>query len=464
MSEKKDTGLQERDIKVHKVPFSQKAYYGISIAGFTFIGSMIDGAMLKYYTDFILFPAILYGIVQLIFAFINAVNDPVIGYVSDRTIPVEGKGKRKVWLFRSIPLVAIGYFLMIFMNPDVPHIAIFIMLFIGLAIHDTGHAMFSINRRSLLITVTDDDNERASLVTISLVFQTILGIFSYLLILIFLTGTTPLPVLYIMFAIVGVLGVGIIILGVKGIKEPPKLYNGQTLPKLKQLIKDVFKSKTFIFYIVFQFVMGAISSTVITFQLFYFEDVIKATGTEVALASGLTLPFTFLAYYLVQVITKKFGARKTLLIFITISIIAFLGLLLTRIFVLSIIFYLIVNMGNAAFWILSTPIFGNVIDEYELKTGNRNEGTFMGINAIFITPNKQGMIFLFTLIITFMGYNGAAEVQTESAVLGIQLGVALVPILLLIIGFLILLFFPLQGEKLAEVKREIKKLYDERLE
>jgi Na+/melibiose symporter-like transporter len=96
MSEKKDTGLQERDITFHKVPFSQKAYYGISIAGFTFIGSMIDGAMLKYYIDFLLFPALLFGFVQLIFAIINAINDPIIGYFSDRTMPVEGKGKRKI--------------------------------------------------------------------------------------------------------------------------------------------------------------------------------------------------------------------------------------------------------------------------------------------------------------------------------------------------------------------------------
>ena len=464
MSERKHEGLQERDIAFHKVPFSQKAYYGISIAGITFIGSMIDGAMLKYYTDFILFPALLFGFAQLIFAIINAINDPVIGYYSDRTIPVEGKGKRKIWLFRSIPLVAIGYFLMIFINPDVPHIVIFFMLFIGLAIHDTGLAMFNINRGSLLITVTDDDNERASLVTVSLVFQTILGIFSYLLLLIFLTGTTPLLVLYIMFTIVGVLGVGVGFLGVRGIKEPTKLYSGQTFPRLKQLIKDVFKSRTFIFYIVFQFVMSAVSSTVITFQLFYFEDVIKVAGTEVALVSGITLPFTFLAYYLVQAITKRLGARKTLLIFITMSIIAFLGLLLTRIFILSIIFYLIVNMGNAAFWILSNPIFGNVIDENELKTGNRNEGTFLGINAIFITPNKQGMIFIFTMIITLMGYSGGAVSQTESAVLGIQIGTALVPMILLIIGFLILLFFPLRGEKLQEVKKEIKEIYDKRLE
>lgn len=463
MSEKEDEGLQERNNTFHKVPFSQKAYYGISIAGFTFIGSMIDGAMLKFYTDFILFPALWFGIVQLLFAIINAINDPIIGYYSDRTTPVEGKGKRKIWLFRSIPLLGIGYFIMIFTSPDVPHIAIFIFLLIAFAVHDTGSAMNGINRGALMITVTDDDNERASLVAVSLVFQTILGIFSYLLILLFITGTTPLPVLYIVFTIVGVIGVGVALLGVNGIKEPSKLYYGQTFPKFKQLIKEVFKSKTFIFYILLQFVMGAVTSTVITFQIFYFEDVVGVAGTTVALVSGITLPFTFFAYYLVQVVTKKLGPRKTLMIFITISITAFLGLLLTRIFVLSIIFYLIVNMGNAAFWILSNPIFGNVIDEYELKTGNRNEGTFMGINAIFITPNKQIMIFLFTLIISFMGYNGAAVNQTESAVLGIQLGTALVPLIFLIIGFLVLLFFPLRGEKLEELKKAIKEIYDKRL-
>jgi Na+/melibiose symporter-like transporter len=120
-------------------------------------------------------------------------------------------------------------------------------------------------------------------------------------------------------------------------------------------------------------------------------------------------------------------------------------------------------MGNAAFWILSTPIFGRVIDEYELKTGNRPIGTFNGINAIFITPNKQIMIFLFTLIISFMGYNGAAEFQTERAIRGIQFGVAYIPIILLIIGFLILLYFPLRGEKLKEVKKDIKEIYEKRL-
>ncbi len=433
------------------------------MAGVTFIASIIDGAMLKYYTDFILFPAILFGIVQLMFGVWNAVNDPIIGYYSDKTMPVEGKGKRKIWLFRSIPFMAIGYFLLIFMNPDVPHMVIFIIVLIGLAIHDTGYAIFSINRGSLLITVTDEDSERSSLVVVSLIFQTIIGIFAYLIPLLFLIGTTPLWFLSIMFTIVGVIGVAITFLCVRVIKEHLKLYSGKTFPELKQLLKEVFKSKAFILYSFFAFVMGAVSSTAMAFQLYYFEDVTKNTGSEVALVSAITLPFTFLAYYLVQITSKKLGVRKSLLIFIVISIIGFLGLFLTRIFILAIIFYLIINMGNAAFWILSLPLLGNVIDDYELKTGNRNEGTFIGILAIISTPSKSIMIFIFTLIITAMGYSGGALVQTEEAVLGIQLGAALVPLIFLIIGFLVLLFFPLRGEKLEELKKAIKEIYDKRL-
>jgi GPH family glycoside/pentoside/hexuronide:cation symporter len=459
-------GPQEGDNKIHKVPFSQKVYYSLTIAGITFIGSMIDGAMLKYYTDFILFPALLYGIVQLLFALINAVNDPIIGFYSDRTVPVEGKGKRKRWLIRSLPLVAIGYFLMIFVSPDFPHEVIFVLLFIALVLYDTGFAMNNINRGALMISITDDDSERASIVSTNLVFQTILGIISYLLIMFFFIeegNPFPLPVIVFVLTLVGIIGVGVALYGAREINEPLKLYDGETFPKIKKLIKQTLKSKTFIFYILFQFVLGSVTATVITFQVYYFEDVIGVGGTEVIIVSAITLPFTFFAYYLVQIVNKKFGPRKTLMMFIMTSIIAFLLLLLVRIFLLAVICYLIINMGNAAFWILSTPIFGNVIDEYELETGNRPIGTFNGINQIFISPNKQLMIFIFTMILSITGYNGEAILQTENAILGIQIGVGLIPIIFFSIGFLILLFFPLRGEKLKNVKNEIRKIYDQRL-
>ena len=191
---RKNKDMQEGDTIVHKVPFRQKMYFGLSIAGMTFISSLIDGVMLKYYTDFIIFPILWFGIVQLLFAGVNAINDPIIGYYSDRASYIEGKGKRRRWMIRSLPLVGIGYFLMVFMNPDFPDELIFIFLFIAFVLHDTGSAMNGINRGALMLTVTDDDNERASLVTINLVFQTILGIFSYLAILLFFVeDDNPFP-------------------------------------------------------------------------------------------------------------------------------------------------------------------------------------------------------------------------------------------------------------------------------
>ena len=150
---KKDKSSQERDNTVHKVPFRQKMYFGLSIAGVTFISSTIDGAMLKFYTDFILFPALLYGIVQLLYAIINSINDPIIGFYSDRTKPIEGKGKRKRWMIKTLPLVGIGYFLMVFMSPNFPDEIIFIFLFIAFVLFDTGDAMNGINRGALMLSL-----------------------------------------------------------------------------------------------------------------------------------------------------------------------------------------------------------------------------------------------------------------------------------------------------------------------
>ncbi|MHA2393587.1 MAG: hypothetical protein ACXAEX_16750 [Promethearchaeota archaeon] len=51
-------GLPEEDRSYHKILFNQKASFGLNIAGTRFLGATIDGAMLKYYTDFVLFPAL----------------------------------------------------------------------------------------------------------------------------------------------------------------------------------------------------------------------------------------------------------------------------------------------------------------------------------------------------------------------------------------------------------------------
>lgn len=456
-------GLESNKPLIHKVPFRQKAYFGISIAGVSFIQSMIDGSMLKYYTDFILFPAVLFGIVQLLFGIWNSINDPLFGYYSDKTLLTNARVTRKKWLYRAIPFIGIGYFSIIFMNPEIPVVFIFMILLIGLAIQDTGGAIFHINRNALLVSITDEDSERSSLVVVSLVFQTILGIFTYLLPLFFLIEDTPLWVLYIMFSVVGTVSVIISFLGINGIQEPANLYKEKSFIQLKSVLREIFKFKSFIFFVLISFLINAVAATTLTFQLFYFQYVAEITGLKATLASAIALPVTFGAYFLMQICSKKIGPRKSLLTFIIISVSGYIGLLFITEYIMVIVFYIMVLMGNSAYWIYSMPIFGNIIDEYESKIGNRNEGTFMGIRAIFESPSKSVMIFFFTVIINVMGYKGGQE-PIPSAILGIKIGVSILPIIFLLSGFFLLLFFPLKGTKLQQLKELTRKLYDERLD
>jgi len=463
MFKKKKSKLGEGEDINYKVPFNQKFSYAISMAGGTFITSMITGSMLKYYTDFILFPAALFGVVQLIFAIWNAINDPIIGYLSDKRIPKEGKGKRKPWLWRSIWLIAVGFFLLIIVNPSWSVFTIFSMLLIGLSVHDTGWAIFNINRSSLMISITNDDSERSSLVVMSLVFQTIFGIFSFILPILFLTGNSSLFVIFVMYLSIGLLSVSLITLGIKGIREPSHLYVENRELKLWKVIKELFKIKSYLFFITYSFLMNAVGGTQLTFMLFYIEDVTNTSGGMAALASAFMLPITFISYLSVQIINKRIGLRKTLLLFLGCTAIGFCGLLFVSEFWLALICYMLTYSGVSAHWVLSLPLAGNIADEHELKTENRNEGILFGINQIFLAPSTSVLIFIFTVIITFYGYIGGIPLQSSETLVGIRLGTGFFPFIFVVISFLLIYFYPMRGEKLNDLKEKVKVMYDKKL-
>jgi len=455
--------LNEDTLVFDKVPKKQKIAYAISIAGTNLLGTIILGAMLKYYTDFILLPQLLFGIAQLIYSIWNAVNDPILGYLSDKRIPREGNAKRKPWLWFSLPFMVAGYFILIIVNPSWNAGIIFTILLIGLIAYDTGWAMFMINRNSLMASITNVDSERSSLVVYSLVFQTILGVLAYILPFLFLTGDVPIPVIILVFAIVGIGSTILGIFGIKGIKEPPGLYVEKEPINIWKASKGLFNLKSYYYYIIYSFLVGAVGGTQLTFMLFYIEHVAQTTGILAVLASAIALPVIFISYLLIQVISKKLGVRKTLLLFLSICVVGFIGLLIVSDFWLVLTFYMFIFAGTSAHWVLSFPLAGDIIDQDELKSGNRKEGMFFGISAIFLAPSTAVLIFLYTVIITVFGYDASLP-KTPEVILGIRLGTALLPLIFIVASIFLLIYYPLRGAALLELKEDVKRLYDKKLE
>lgn len=63
--------------------------------------NMIKGSMVLYYVDILGLDLRAYGIVMVVYAVIDAIGNPVLGYLSDRTrTPF---GRRRPWLVVGAP-------------------------------------------------------------------------------------------------------------------------------------------------------------------------------------------------------------------------------------------------------------------------------------------------------------------------------------------------------------------------
>jgi len=116
---------------------------------------------------------------------------------------------------------------------------------------------------------------------------------------------------------------------------------------------------------------------------------------------------------------------------------------------------------STVWWLLVNPMVGDIADKDELKTNNRRDGMFFGTNALITKPASSLIIFVFSAIIQFYGYNSNIDVQSAQAIFGIRLGVGILPLIFLVLALISLYFYPLQGKKLKQIKLELDNLHKE---
>ena len=85
----------------------QRTYLGITKAGNDLLGVMFNGAILTFYVDILGMDPELFGIVMIIFAVWNAINDPIFGFMSDKRSRDAG-GKRLFFMRLSGPIFVAG--------------------------------------------------------------------------------------------------------------------------------------------------------------------------------------------------------------------------------------------------------------------------------------------------------------------------------------------------------------------
>jgi len=276
-------------------------------------------------------------------------------------------------------------------------------------------------------------------------------------------GTSPsFTPLQMSMIVVGIVSAVLVIITSLKVKERPEFHLVDRPLKLKAAIKYTFTSRSFLVLVAQNF-MSILMQALLLGGIFYLADYVLQMNA-ILLIAFLFGPL-ILGVPLTTVIRRRLGvagAQQLLLL------LAGVALLLVVVVPASLIPFCLAlaGFGLAGPQTLTNVLFAQVADEDELRSGVRREGAFFGVNALLTKPAQSLALALMpfvleaTQFVTREANQGQMLLdQPASALFGIRVLVGLVPGLAMLLGAVILRWYPLRGAYLERIKEELLALH-----
>ena len=162
-----------------------------------------------------------------------------------------------------------------------------------------------------------------------------------------------------------------------------------------------------------------------------------------------------------RIVYIEYGPKITIAVATIGLTLAYIPCLFIKSLVAGAIWAFLVGATMSGILLAREIMMGDVVDEDELKTGIRREGSyfgaFMAIEKIsfLIIPLSAGMI------LSTSGYNPSGT-SSEFLNSGLRIGIVTFVVIYSIILFIFLRFYPIGKEKASEISKKIEKLHIEK--
>jgi len=445
---------------------SYKVVWGVAALGTSVISGTYGALLTIFYQDYLGLQARWIGLASLIYAIWNAVNDPLFGYITDRTRTKHGR--RIPYMRFTAPFLALTFSLVWLAPRGVGSQALFWWMLVTMLLYDTAYTIIGLVYSALLPEVTESDAERNGLQISSSLFGLLGTLLGFVIPDFFRpkagSEVTFLP-LQVAMIVVGIVAMLLIIATTLKVKERPEFTQVDEPLALIPALRYTFTSRSFLVLVAANF-MSILMNSLILSAIFYLADYVLQMNTMILLAF-LFIPL-IIGVPITTLIRARLGVVRTQQLLLTI---AGVGLLLIAV-VPNALIPLCVAMagfGLAGPQTLTNVLFAQVADEDELRSSVRREGAFFGINALLTKPAQSISLALVPWILESTAFvtreaNGGTIFldQPASALFGIKVVAGLVPGVALLLGALILFLYPLHGAYLAKVQAEVLKLHAEK--
>jgi GPH family glycoside/pentoside/hexuronide:cation symporter len=458
-----------------KVSLRTRFHAGLGSFGLNIIAGLFSAWTLTFYIKIIEINPLLWAFSWLSYLIWNAINDPIFGFLSDRTNT--RFGRRIPYLIFCGPLLSVSFVLMYFTPLNGQQWVYFIWLLITLVSYDSFFTIVSLNFNSLIIELTIHPQERAKINFFTGVGGGIGIAIAYILPILFLNyDIVPFSqnraVFVSIVSLIASIGAASIAITAFGIKEPREL-----IPKRSEKLnlwfstKKTLKNKAFLTFVIFNFVMTYVVFAIQSNLPFYMGDVLDVSTDNIFASVPLLLflIFSLIGYPLGLWLNKRRGNKRATFFLSIFVILGFLLVMFSNNLILANISFVILGLGYSGQTLLVPTLLGDIIDKDELETGQRREGAYFGINALITKPAQSVSAVISGLVLSLTGYIQdlpVGEFQPLNAIFGIKLLIGLIPAILILLGLISLWFYPLDGitKEYKEMKKQVSLLHERKLE
>ena len=407
-------------------------------------------------------PPALAGTIPLIGKVWDAVTDPVMGNITDRTH--SRFGAKRFYILIGSFISAITFILMWVPLEQATIGLKYIFYMVMYMLFSTGFTIVMVPYNALLPDMIDDYTLRGSYTGVRMAFSAFGNILAGLLSTLIITDNTDSGRYMLVALIFGAIFCIAIMITFFGTWEKQK-------PVIKISLKEsftqsftVYKSRCFKMFILI-FIFGQAATDFVTgLAVYYIDDVLNAYGGgRFTYLMGVILISQFIGMLIFNPVMAKTDKKMPILIGFPVRIAATLAMLFFSHeganFTVILALTFIVGLGMAGSSVTIYAILADMADVDELITSINRPGTCSGM-ATFIRKICAGLsISVIGILLAMVGYDetiaSAGMRQAASTQSGIAYIYIFVPVLLCVITIFITAKFPMNKKEFLIIKKEI---------
>jgi len=437
----------------------EKASYGAGAVAKDMVYSLVAGFLMYYYNTVLGISASFIGVLFMAARLFDAINDPVMGVIIDKTkSPI---GKFRPWLLVGTATNAVVLYLMFSIPANLAGNSLLIYASVAYLAWGITYTMMDIPYWSMIPALTEPGRGRENL---SVIARSAAG-FGFALpvgltmVLVPLLGggseRAGFSRVALIVAVVFVIGILITTIQVKE-KNPAA---GKS-PRVRDLFRALVKNDQALVVVVSIVVFNASLYLTNQLALYFFRfdignaalfGVFGTVGGAAQILAMLTIPL----------LRKKFSSKSILVggILTTMTGYALLfvmgSLSITNMALLSVA-AIIIFMGFGIATVLTTVFLANTVDYGEWKNGQRTESVIFSLQTFVVKLASAFSVLIAGVGLDLVGLDVDAAVQTDATLLGLRFLMVVVPMIGLAFAIIYFVrFYKLGDDQLTEITGEL---------